>query len=323
MTSALPFFGAADIHAALGFPMLVDALRAAFAQGATVPLRHVHTLGGGDGEGDGAKLLLMPAWREGEALGVKLVTVFPGNRERGARTVGSLYVLLDAATGHARALLDGEALTLRRTAAASALASTYLSRPDSKTLLVIGTGALAPCMALAHCAVRDIERVLVWGRSAARAEALAAKLRAEGLPAEHAAVLDESIARADIVTCATTAREPIVRGARVRPGTHVDLVGGFTPGMREADAELLARAGVFVDTYAGALAEAGDLVQPMADGVFAREQVRADLAELCAGRKTGRAVAADITVFKSVGTALEDLCAATLVVDRLAATGRG
>jgi ornithine cyclodeaminase len=188
---------------------------------------------------------------------------------------------------------------------------------------VVGTGALAPYMALAHCAVREIEQVLVWGRTAARAQALAARLRAEGLPAAHAIGLDEAIGRADIITCATTAREPIVRGALVRPGTHVDLVGGFTPEMREADAEFVARAEVYVDTYAGALAEAGDLVQPMADGALAREDVRAELAELCSGHKRGRAARADITLFKSVGTALEDLCAATLVVDRLGGGNRG
>jgi ornithine cyclodeaminase/alanine dehydrogenase-like protein (mu-crystallin family) len=317
MTPAPAFFGAADIHAVLDFPLLVGALRAAFAQGATVPLRHVHTVRGTEG----AKLLLMPAWREGAALGVKLVTVFPGNRERGASTVAALYVLMDGATGHARALLDGEALTLRRTAAASALASTYLSRPDSATLLVAGTGTLAPYMALAHCAVRKIEQVLIWGRTAAGAEALAARLRAQGLPAVHAAGLDEAVARADIISCATTAREPFLRGELVRPGTHVDLVGGFTPQMREADADLVVRAQIYVDTYAGALAEAGDLVQPMAEGVLARERVRAELAELCTGRKRGRTAAADITLFKSVGTALEDLCAATLVADRLAGAG--
>jgi ornithine cyclodeaminase/alanine dehydrogenase-like protein (mu-crystallin family) len=311
MSATLPFFAAPEIHAALPFPRLIEALRAAFAAGGvSVPLRHVHTVR----RSDGARLLLMPAWREGEAIGVKLVSVFPGNRDFDRRTVAALYVLLDGASGHPRALLDGEALTLRRTAAASALASSFLSRPDSATLLVVGAGALAPYMALAHCAARKIERVLVWGRDAARAQALAVRLRADGLPAETAADLDLALNRADIVTCATTAREPVLRGARVRPGTHVDLAGGFTPEMREADDDLIARAAIFVDTYAGALAEAGDLVQPMAHGSFARERVRAELAELCSGRKPGRLGADEITVFKSVGTALEDLCAASLVV---------
>jgi ornithine cyclodeaminase len=265
--------------------------------------------------GAGDRLLLMPAWA-GESLGVKIVTVFPANRARGLASVSALYLLLDGATGHPLALIDGEALTLRRTAAASALAATYLARPDSKVLLVVGAGALAPCMAAAHCALRPIERVLVWGRSVEHVKVTVARLVGEGLPAEASADLPAGLAVADIVTCATTAREPIVRGALVRPGTHVDLVGGFTPEMRECDDALVQRAEVFVDTYAGALKEAGDLVQPMAAGAIAREHIRAEVADLVHGRHPGRGSAAAVTVFKSVGTALEDLCAARLVYER-------
>jgi len=257
----------------------------------------------------------MPAWA-GASLGVKIVTVFPGNRARGVASVSALYLLLDGATGHPLALVDGEALTVRRTAAASALAATYLARPDSKILLVVGTGALAPHMAAAHCALRPIERVLVWGRSAEHARTTVARLAAGGLPAEVCADLAAGLGRADIVTCATTAREPIVRDALVRPGTHVDLVGAFTPEMRESDDALVQRAEVFVDTYAGALKEAGDLVQPIAAGTIAREHVRAELADLVHGRYPGRGSAAAVTLFKSVGTALEDLCAARLVYER-------
>ena len=307
----LPFFSAEQVHAALGYKLLAEALREAFREGCVAPLRHVHNV-----TGAGDRLLLMPAWRPGKDLGVKLVTVFPRNRERGAATVSALYVLLDGATGHPRALIDGEALTLRRTAAASALASTYLSREDSATLLVIGTGALAPHMARAHCALRPIAKLLLWGRSPEQAQALAAKLRDEGLPAQALADLAQGLARADIVSCATTATEPIVRGSLLRPGTHVDLVGGFTPQMREADDDLIACAEIFVDTYAGALKEAGDLVQALASGVLMRERVRAELAELVAGAHPGRQGREEITLFKSVGTALEDLCAARLVLER-------
>jgi ornithine cyclodeaminase len=223
---------------------------------------------------------------------------------------------MDAASGHPLALIDGEAITLRRTAAASALASLYLSRPDARTLLVVGPGRLAPYMAAAHCAVRPIERALVWGRDRARAEAMAAALHRDGCPAEPCAELGAGLAVADIVTCATTAREPVVRGALVRPGTHVDLVGAFTPEMRESDDELIATASVFVDTRAGALGEAGDLLHAIDAGAIGREHVRAELAELCTGRHAGRQAAGEITVFKSVGTALEDLCAARLVYER-------
>ena len=314
MTASLPHLSAADLEAALDFPSLVDALRAGFAKGAQAPLRHVHVVAP---EVQG-RLLLMPAWREGDVAGVKLVTVFPENRARGIATVAALYVLLDGATGHPRALVDGEVLTLRRTGAASALASTYLSRPDSATLVVVGTGTLAPYMTAAHCAVRPIRRVLVWGRNHDRAQALAARLAHDRLPATVAEDLDAALALADIVTCATTATEPVLRGASVRAGTHIDLVGGFTRTMREADDALVARAEISVDTYAGALAEAGDLVQPIERGVITRESVRAELAELVRGARAGRTSADAITLFKSVGTALEDLYAAQLAVDRLA-----
>ncbi len=313
----LPFFSAEQVHATLGYALLAEALREAFRVGCSAPLRHVHEVGG-----EGGRLLLMPAWRSDTDLGVKLVTVFPRNRARGAATVSALYVLLDGATGHPRALIDGEALTLRRTAAASALASTFLSRTDSATLLVIGAGALAPHMARAHCALRPIAKLLLWGRNPERAQALAAQLRDEGLPAQVLADLASGLADADIVSCATTATEPVVRGRLLRPGTHVDLVGGFTPQMREGDDDLIARGEIFVDSYAGALKEAGDLVQPLASGVLARERVRAELAELVTGAHPGRQRREEITVFKSVGTALEDLCAARLVVERAAARAR-
>jgi len=310
MQTSIPTISADRVHAALDWPSLVDALRAAFAAGATAPVRSSYPV---TPEGD--RLLLMPAW-DGTGLGVKIVTVFPRNRERGLASVGALYVLMDGTTGHPIALIDGEALTLRRTAAASALASSYLSRPDSRTLLVVGTGALAPYMAAAHCAVRSIERVLVWGRHADRAERTASTLAAQGLAATAVANLDAGLAEADIVSCATTAREPIVRGAQVRAGTHVDLVGAFTPEMRESDDDLVARAEVFVDTYAGALKEAGDLAQPIGRGAIAREHVRAELAELATGAHPGRRTRDEVTLFKSVGTALEDLCAARLVAKR-------
>jgi ornithine cyclodeaminase/alanine dehydrogenase-like protein (mu-crystallin family) len=301
---SIPHYSAEQVHAALDYPALIAELKRAFAQGASVPLRHAHQVN----QQENARLLLMPAWREGEALGVKIVTAFPGNAQRGAATVAATYVLLDGATGHPLALIDGEALTLRRTAAASALASSFLSRPDSRTLLIVGTGKLAPYMAAAHAAVRDFKRVLVWGRSPEKARVLAERL--EATPAMD---LHSALAEADVVTCATTAATAIVHGAHVRPGTHVDLVGGFTPTMREADDALVAKSSVFVDTYVGALAEGGDVVEPLRLGVVKRTDVRAELAELCRGDKPGRTSAAEITLFKSVGTALEDLAAARMV----------
>lgn len=312
MSAPLPFLSADEIHRALDFRLLTNALANAFRVGATVPVRHVHTV---NGVGDGT-LLLMPAWCPDESIGIKIVTVFPRNRAHGVPTVGALYILLDGATGHPVALLDGEAITLRRTGAASALAARYLARPDARTLLLVGTGGLAPYMALAHAANHRFDRVLVWGRDDRRAHALAAQLASAGLPAEPARDLDSAMAVADIVTCATTALAPVVHGHQLRPGMHLDLVGAFTPQMRETDDACLARSSVFVDTMAGALKEAGDLVQPINAGAFSRDQVRAELADLVTGRHAGRQHANEITLFKSVGTALEDLAAARLAFDR-------
>ena len=312
MSATLRYITADDVHAALDYGALVDALREAFAAGASAPVRASHPV-----TPQGDRLLLMPAW-DGIGLGVKIVTVFPRNRERGLASVAALYLLMDGTTGHPLALIDGEALTLRRTSAASALASSYLSRVDARHLLVVGTGALAPYMVAAHVAVRPIERVSVWGRSHAAAQRTAGALAAQGVPASAVADLAAALADADIVSCATTAREPIVRGALVREGTHVDLVGAFTPQMRESDDDLVARAEIFVDTFAGALAEAGDLVQPMSTGVISRDRIRAELADLASGRHPGRRTDGEVTLFKSVGTALEDLCAAKLVARRCA-----
>lgn len=311
----LRFYSGEEVRSALDCRSLVEALRHAFRRSVSAPVRHAHVVN----ESERARLLLMPAWREGSELGVKLVSVFPGNRERGIPTVSALYVLMDGETGHPVAIIDGEEMTLRRTGAASALASTYLSRPESATLLVVGTGRLAPCMALAHCSVRAIKRVLVWGRSPGKAQDMAQALLEQGLNAEAVTDLSAAAYEADIISCATTAREPVLRGEWLREGCHVDLVGAFAADMRESDDTLVGRAEIFVDTHAGALREAGDLLQPMERGVIRREDVRAELADLACGRHPGRTSAGAITVFKSVGAALEDLCAARMIVSRFQA----
>jgi alanine dehydrogenase len=305
----LRVYSADEVHAALPWRALADALEAAFVGARTeAPLRHAHTL-----HGDGT-LLLMPAWSP-ESLGVKVVTVMPGAAARGVGTVQASYLLLDRDTGAPRALIDGEALTLRRTAATSALAARHLARADARRLLVVGSGRLAPWMARAHAALNPgLVQVGVWGRNAEATEAVVESLRDEGLDAEVAADLRAAVAEADVVSCATTAREPLLRGAWLRPGTHLDLVGGFRRDMREADDAALARSRVVVDTFSGALAEAGDLVQPLEAGVVTREHVVAELAQVLRHEVRGRVQETDITLFKSVGAALEDLAAAQLVV---------
>lgn len=305
----LPYHSAEQVHAALPWSTLVSALRDAFAAGATVPRRHAHALSERD------SLLLMPAWND-RALGVKVVTVMPDSRA--ARTVQALYLLLDRHTGEPRAVLDGEALTVRRTAATSVLAASYLARDDASDLLVIGTGTLAPYMVRAYCAMRPaITRVRIWGRTPPRAVALADALASEGLPVEACPdapdVLHNALAASHIVCAATTSRTPIVQGAWLQAGTHVDLVGGFTPAMREADDDTVCASRIVVDSYDGALSEAGDLVDPLARGTIPRAQVVAELRELVAGTIPGRTDRTQITLFKSVGLALEDLAAAALV----------
>ncbi|GJD36620.1 ornithine cyclodeaminase family protein [Methylobacterium aerolatum] len=309
----IPFYDATAVRAALDLPRLIEALRRAFAASdIAAPVRSAHEVGTPETPG---RLLAMPAWRPGDVVGVKLVHVFPRNAERGLGAVQGVYLLFDGRTGVPRAMIDGDALTNLRTAAASALASTFLSRPDSAVLALVGTGHLIPALAHAHGTVRPIRRVLVWGRTAAKAATLAARLRGEGLPAEAAEDLGAAVAAADIVSCATTSTAPLVLGRHVRAGTHVDLVGAFTPAMREGDDALVATARVFADTRAGALREAGDLIQAIASGAWSADRLAGDLHDLCAGAVAGRRDAAEITLFKSVGAALEDLVAASLVVE--------
>ena len=297
----------ARTRAALPFPRLIQALREAFIAGAEVPLRHRHAVAGGDGT-----LLLMPSWQGRTAMGIKLVTVFPGNGARGLNSVFSTYLLCDGATGRHLAIIDGNEITARRTAAASALAGDFLARRDASRLLIVGAGHVAGMLAQAWAAVRPISAVTIWNPRPARAQALAVTLRAEGFDATANEDLESATRDADIVSCATLASEPLIHGAWLRPGTHLDLIGGYRPDMREADDATVKRARIYIDTDA-ALAEAGDLTQPLAAGVITRADIQADLAALCRGTAGGRTAGQEITLFKSVGSAIEDLAAAALV----------
>jgi ornithine cyclodeaminase len=302
-------YSADDVHAALPWDRLAQALRRAFARGASVPLRHAHALSERD------TLLLMPAWDERLVI-TKLVTVMPA----APHTVQASVVALSRTTGEPLAVLDGEAITLRRTAAVSALVARDLARGDADELLVVGCGRLAPWMARAHRALNPgLRRVRIWGRRPGAAAALARSLADEGLPAEAVGELEPAVRRAAIVCCVTTSEEPIVRGDWLAPGVHLDLVGGFRRTMREVDDEAVRRSRIVVDTYAGALAEAGDLVQPIERGVIAPGQVEAELSELWRDdvslARLRRRDPQEITLFKSVGTALEDLAAVACVLD--------
>ena len=319
---------AAEIDAALDDLALIDRLDGLFRAGCEMPVRHHHPIREPLGPGSvDAMLLLMPAWTTGTSgrVGVKIVTVFPDNGKRSLPSIYGQYLLLDGSTGATLALLDGTMLTKRRTACASGLASRYLSRPDAARLLMIGTGALAPELIRVHAKVRPLEDVAIWGRTAAQAEALAARLsvslpEAIGRPITVRAVGDREAAvrDADIISCATLSTTPLVEGGWLRDGQHVDLVGAYTPQMRESDDRAVQRVRLYVDTRAGALKEGGDIVQAIASGAIGDSDVIADLFELARGLKPGRATgdATSITLFKSVGAALEDLAAAELAVER-------
>ncbi|MGD9616935.1 MAG: ornithine cyclodeaminase family protein [Alphaproteobacteria bacterium] len=309
---------AESVHRLLDFPSLIEALREMFRDGAEAPARHHHAIEPAAPDCSPGTLLLMPAWRVGDALGVKIVTVFPDNSGRSLPSVYGTYLLLDAATGAPLAVLDGTALTLRRTAAASALAAGHLARPDSAVHLMVGTGALAPYLIAAHKAVHSIRETRIWGRNPEKSAALAASLASTGIIAVAVSDLAEAAATSDIVTCATLSPEPLVRGAWLKPGAHLDLVGSYRPDMRETDDDAIRRARVFVDTEA-ALREAGDIVQPLRSGALAHDRIAGDLFGLVRGTSQGRRTADEITLFKSVGTALEDLAAARLAVGRIAA----
>lgn len=307
-------FDAEATREALPFERLIPALREMFAAGCDVPPRHIHRIEAPAGSAaEAVTSLIMPAWQAGRAYGVKIVNIAPGNTARGLPALHASYVLHDAQTGAPLALIDGDQITARRTAAASALAASALAAPQAKTLLVVGAGRVARLLPEAMGVVRpSIRRVTVWARVAARAGALADELRSQGFDARPAADLQTAVGAADIVSCATLATEPVVRGRWLRAGSHLDLIGSFTPAMREADDDCFAGARVYIDTEE-ALAKSGDLIGPLARGVIRADDIAGTLATLARGEAPGRSVAGERTVFKSVGTALEDLAAAMLV----------
>lgn len=308
---------AADIAAVLTYRDLVDALAEAFRSDITVPLRHHHPIPQPDGVPE-AMLLLMPAWTaagDGSFVGTKIVSVYPGNGARNLPAIYGSYVLSSGETGAPLAILDGTALTAWRTAAASALASRALSRVDSTRMVMVGAGALAPHLIQAHAAVRPLRHVAIWNRSRDKALALAEGMAGlvPGVTVTVATDLQSAVEEADIVSSATISAEPLVSGAWLKPGAHLDLVGGFTPRMRETDDVAVTRASLFVDTRKGGLNEAGDIVDPLKRGIIAESDVKADLFDLARKTHPGRTGSDEITLFKSVGTALEDLAAAMLV----------
>jgi ornithine cyclodeaminase len=299
---------------ALPFKRLIPALKDMFIEGCDVPLRHTHTLDDASGTATGT-ILIMPAWQPGAYLGIKTVAIFPQNSLRALPGLHSTYILYDAQTGVPLAQIDGNEITSRRTAAASALAASFLAPADARHLLVIGAGRVGSLLPEAYRVVRPIERVTVWDRKAENADAMVQRLRREGMDAEVCTNIAVAASRADIVSCATLATEPIVQGAWLSINSHMDLIGSFTPAMREADDACFGGdVRIYVDT-GEALQKSGELLGPMSRGVFKADDVAGTLADLSRGTVQRRGNTGGRTLFKSVGTALEDLAAAVLVFE--------
>jgi len=268
-------------------------------------------------DGGDDHLFIRAAWRRGEGLGAKLVTIFPGNSGAGLPSIQGVYVLFDGHDGRPLAALDGTELTYWKTAADSALGARLLARPDCAELLMVGAGSMAPHLIRAHCEVLgSIRRVTIWNRSPARAEALAAAAPAPGVDYAVSADLEAAVARADLLCCATMTEAPIIRGRWLRPGQHLDLVGAYTPTMRECDDEAMRRARVFVDCRDTTLAEIGELILPIASGALTPGDVEADLYDMC--RVAPTRSTDDITLYKNGDGGHLDLMSARYFVARLA-----
>lgn len=305
----MKILSAEDVARLAPYRDIVEALREGFRTDIATPVRHHHDVS------PVSTLLLMPAWSKDWA-GLKTVIFKSDNAAEGLPTIQASYLLIEQKTGTTVAMMDGGEITRRRTAAASALAADYLARKDAATMTIVGAGALAPHFVMAHAAVRPIRRVFINSRTAAKAEELAAALAHAGLEAHSVTDLEHAVRQSDIVSCVTTSTTPVVKGEWLRPGTHVDLAGAFKPTMRETDAEVVARASVYVDTQEGALAEAGDLLQARDEGKFDFASIRGDLFDLCRGKVKGRASEDEITLFKSAGTAIEDLATAIMLYQK-------
>jgi 1-pyrroline-2-carboxylate reductase [NAD(P)H] len=307
---------AGQVEQALDFPTLIAALEAGFRSDYGMPPRQVFQLtAAGAGGDDGFALL--PAWND-SVIGVKAFTYFPGNEAAGYASLYSKILLFDRNHGVPLALVDGTAVTYWRTAAVSALAARHLSRPDAASLLLLGTGRLAPFLIAAHLAVRALKRVYLWGRDGAKVAALQSRLRSSHPGVEFIGVEDLAgcAGLADIIVSATGAATPLLQGAWVGAGCHVDLLGNHSPDRRECDSALIANSTVYVDSMDNVLREAGELLIPIAEGVFSAGAIGGELKDLCRATAPGRSEAGQITVFKSVGTALSDLIAAQLVLQK-------
>ncbi len=307
----IPYITSKEIENNTNFNALITTLKHAFKDNSTIiPMRHHHDFPNPE-VGDDSTLLLMPAWNPSKDAGVKIVTVSPENGQFDLPSIQGTYIYLDAKKGSIKALMEAKNLTAKRTAAASALASSFLSRPDSSSLLMIGTGVLSKNLIRAHASIRPITEIFVWGRSFEKAQQICNELSNESFSITPIHHIEDKISSVDIISSATLSKTPLIQGKYLVKGQHVDLVGAYKKDTREADDNVISKGRVFIDTYQGGLKESGDIVIPLQNGILKEDAIQADLFELCGNKKEGRQSQMEITVFKSVGHALEDLAAAT------------
>lgn len=322
------FLNAEDVRQALPMRPTIAAMKSAFAAlaagRAEVPLRCRLPVPPHEG-----LTLCMPAFVDGDAeqaLTVKLVSVFPRNASLGLPTVYGAVLLLEANTGRPLALLEGSSLTALRTGAASGVATDLLSRPDSQVAAIFGAGAQARTQLEAVCAVRPIRQGWIYSRTPSRAEALSAELAGQGaIPRDLRVAVDprQAVAEADVICTATTSAQPVFADADLKPGVHINAVGSYTPQMQEVPGPTVRRALVVVDSREAVLAEAGDLLIPLQQGLIRPDHIHAELGQLVLGQKPARADNGQVTLFKSVGLAVQDALAATLAYRNAQAQGRG
>lgn len=304
-------FDAKTIHRLLPYEVLIPALQK----------MHEDEMPTGDGiytkdpSGADNMFVTLPGWLSGQLIVVKMVGVFPANRDRDP-PMGSVLgavAAFDAETGAPILVADGEAMTYRKTAAISGLGTALLAPPTPRELLVVGAGGLGPHVAMAHIAARpSISRVRIWNRTVSRAEALAALLCAQGIEAKIEADLDAAVAEADVISCVTMSRTPLVKGALLKPGVHLDLVGSYLPDMRETDDDAMRRGSVYTCCNRGR-EDVGELTMPMASGALRLDDIQGDTFDLVQGGHSGRVSAEEITLFKNIGGAHQDVFTAAIL----------
>ena len=305
---------AEEVHSALSYPELVDSLQEAYGAKYSMPPRQVFLL---DENTNNDAFAVLPSWND-QFIGVKAFTYFP-EAEAPYKSLYSKILLFNRDHGEPLALVDGTTVTFWRTAGISGLATRLLSREDSETMLLLGTGNLAPYIIRANLSVRPLKKVMVWGRNLAKAEAVVETMQKEFSNVEFSAIEDRQTAcsEADIVVAATGSHEPIVLGEWIKPGTHTDFIGNHHADKRECDTALITKARVYADSKVNAFKEAGEILVPIKEGVFAEEGVIAELSEMCRGDAVLRENEEDVTLFKSIGMAMSDLVGAGLAYNEV------